>query len=64
MSENNHDKPLSETELAKLREIKDAWDKVHTAVMFLCALGRFIKWIATLGAAVAAIFAGLHYRGH
>ena len=64
MNDKDTDRPLSEAELAKLRGIADAWDTVYKGAAVLCAIGRFVKWVAGLGAAIAAIYAGFHFKGH
>ena len=54
-------KPLTKQEIEKAREIMNAWEKVHTAIVFLCGLGRVLKWGLGVFAAIAAAYAA--YKG-
>ena len=51
---------LTPAQQEKVKEILETWDRVHLAVVFLCALGRFLRWFAPTVAALASIWAIFH----
>ena len=48
-------------EKAILKLVIERWERFHLAIIFICGLGRVIKWFVTLGAAVAAIWTAVHF---
>ena len=51
---------LTPEQKAKVEEILEAWDRVHVAIVFLCGLGRFLKWFAPVAAGLVSIYAYFH----